>query len=134
MNNFKKPLLRNFCSLRCWLLHTGKQTQREERQVASCLYRMSPARPQSQFPRSWVCHRFIYIPRIGPHIFLQEKADRSWEYINRSQAHEFGNRDCGRTIPFLGIFVSYFRYCVFAVCLLTCSSMDTSSKTRNDTD
>ncbi len=25
------------------------------------------------------------------------------------------NRDCGRTVPFLGIFVSNFRCCVFAV-------------------
>jgi hypothetical protein len=31
-----------------------------------------------------------------------------WEYINRSQTHECGNWDCGRAIPFLGIFVSNF--------------------------
>ncbi len=24
--------------------------------------------------------------------------------------------DCGRAVPFLGIFPSNFRYCVFAVC------------------
>ncbi len=36
-----------------------------------------------------------------------------WEYINRSQKHECRNWDLGRAVPFLGIFVSNFRYCVF---------------------
>ncbi len=31
------------------------------------------------------------------------------------QIHECGNWDCGRAIPFLGIFVSNFRYWFFAV-------------------
>jgi hypothetical protein len=31
-------------------------------------------------------------------------------YINRSQTNECGNWDCGPAIPFLGIFVSNFRY------------------------
>ncbi len=31
----------------------------------------------------------LYIPRIGPHISLQQKADRSWKYINFSQIYEF---------------------------------------------
>ncbi len=30
-------------------------------------------------------------------------ADRSWDYINRSQTHEFGNWYWGGAIPFLGI-------------------------------
>ncbi len=57
----------------------------------------------------------LYIPRIGPHIFLQK--NRSWGYINRSQPHECGNRDLGLRPrnSFSGIFVSNFRYCVFAV-------------------
>ncbi len=37
-------------------------------------------------------------------------------YINRSQKHECRNWDYGRAVPFLGIFVSNCRYCVFAVC------------------
>jgi hypothetical protein len=49
----------------------------------------------------------LYIPRISPHIFLQQngQVDRSWEYINRSQTHECGNFDWGRAIPFLWILV-----------------------------
>jgi hypothetical protein len=43
--------------------------------------------------------------------------DRSWEYINRSQTHECGNWDCGRVIPFLGMFVSNSRHWFFAVWL-----------------
>ncbi len=37
------------------------------------------------------------------------------QYINRSQTHECGNWDGDPDIPFLGIFVSKFRYFVFAV-------------------
>ncbi len=57
-----------------------------------------------------VCQRFIdsqdpstYFPAAE-----QAQADQSWEY-------ECGNQDCGRAIPFLAIFVSNFRYCVFVV-------------------
>ncbi len=49
----------------------------------------------------------LYIARIGlPYMFpAAEQADRYWE--NR-------NCVCGRPIPFLGIFVSNFRYRFFA--------------------
>jgi hypothetical protein len=53
----------------------------------------------------------LYIPRIGPHIFLQQKADRLWEYINRMNMEigtEGGHFLCWE-------FFSNFRYCVFAV-------------------
>ncbi len=36
-------------------------------------------------------------------------------YISLTETHECGNWDCGRAIPFLGICVSNFRYCFFAV-------------------
>ncbi len=36
--------------------------------------------------------------------------------FNRSHKHEFGNWEWGRAVSFLGIFVSNFRYSVFAVC------------------
>ncbi len=52
----------------------------------------------------------LYIPRMDPHFPAAEYADRSWEYINRSQAHECGSWDCGRAIPFLVIFISNFQY------------------------
>ncbi len=59
----------------------------------------------------------LYIPRIGQ-LFgrIGGVADQSWEYINRSQAHKCGNWNWGRELPFLGIFVSNFQYCVFPVC------------------
>ncbi len=56
--------------------------------------------PQSQFPQSCVCERFI-----DPHGY----GDRSWEYINRSQTHECGYWDRGRAISFLGIHEWDFR-------------------------
>jgi hypothetical protein len=55
-------------------------------------------------------------PRIGPHIFLQQ--NRQTDPGNIYIAHRHRNVEIwtvGRTIPFLGIFVSNFRYCVFAV-------------------
>ncbi len=50
--------------------------------------------PNSTFMCLW---RYICIPTIGLPVLLQEKyVDRSWEYINRSQTHEYGNWDWGR--------------------------------------
>jgi hypothetical protein len=48
-------------------------------------------------------------------------------YVNRSQTHECGNWDCGGAIPFLEIFVSNFRYWLFAVytaCIPTVSKLE----------
>jgi hypothetical protein len=78
------------------------------------------AQPQFQFPHLCAYERFIYSQDRSVHIQYfgfpaAEYADQSWEYINRSQTHECRNWDCGHAIPFLGIFVSNFRYCIFAV-------------------
>ncbi len=44
-----------------------------QRKSHLCILFLGIARPQSKFPHSCVCERFIlYIPRIGPHIFLQQ--------------------------------------------------------------
>ncbi len=67
---------------------------------------------------TFMCRWAIYIFPGSVHMFLAAQlGDRSWEYINRSQTHECGNWDCGRAIPFLGIFVSNFRYWFFVVML-----------------
>ncbi len=49
--------------------------------------------------------RDIYFSRIGLPILLQGKkyVDRSGEYTNRSQTHEYGNWDWGRAISRKGI-------------------------------
>jgi hypothetical protein len=70
--------------------------------------------PQSQFRHSCVCERFIYSQERSTYFLQQNRPDRLWEYINRSQAHECVNWDCGCAIPFLGIFVSNFRFWFFA--------------------
>jgi hypothetical protein len=57
-----------------------------------------------------------YTPTMGPPILLQQiKADRSWEYRNRLQIHEGRNWEEAAKFPFLGTFVSNFRYSIFAV-------------------
>ncbi len=59
---------------------------------------------------TFMCLWAIYIYPGLVHIFpAAELADRSWEYINRSQTHERGNWDCGRAVAIQGIFVSNFR-------------------------
>ncbi len=54
----------------------------------------------------------LYIPTFGPPIFMQQNRHGSEEFINRSQTHECRSWNCSRAVPFLGIFVSNFRYCV----------------------
>jgi hypothetical protein len=58
----------------------------------------------------------LYIPRINPHISCS-RICRSivGKYKSLTHTHECGNWDCGRAIPFLGIFVPNFRYWLFAV-------------------
>ncbi len=65
--------------------------------------------PQSQFPHSYVCERFIYSHDRSAYSAAGKYVDRSWGYINRSQTHECGNRDWGRAIPFLEIYKWDFR-------------------------
>ncbi len=60
-----------------------------------------------------MCQWAIYIVLGSVYIF--PPADRWWEYINHSQTHECWNWDWDPDNPFLGIFVSKFRYFVFAV-------------------
>jgi hypothetical protein len=65
---------------------------------------------------TFMCLWAIYIVPGSVYIFPPaEKAYRSWDYISRSQTHECGNWDWDPDIPFLGIFVSKFRYFVLAV-------------------
>ncbi len=67
--------------------------------------RIGIARPQSQFPHLLVCvcERFIYSHDRSTYSAAGKYMDRSWEYIKRSQTHEWGNWDWGRAISFLGI-------------------------------
>jgi hypothetical protein len=59
---------------------------------------------------TFMCLWAIYIFPISICLFCGRKyVDRSWEYINRSQTHECGNWDWGRTIPRKGIHKWYFR-------------------------
>ncbi len=57
------------------------------------------ARPQSQFPHSCVCERFMYSHDRSAYSTTGKYVDRSWEYINRSQTHECGNWDWGLAVP-----------------------------------
>jgi hypothetical protein len=53
----------------------------------------------------------LYIPRISPHISCYfDGGNILINYIHMNME----NWDCARTIPFLGIFVSNFRYWFFA--------------------
>ncbi len=45
---------------------------------------------------SYICERFIYLQDQSAYFASARYVDRSWECINRSQAHECGNWDWGR--------------------------------------
>ncbi len=80
------------------------------------------ARPQSQFPHSCVCERFIYSHDRSAYSTAGKYVDGSWNInsINRSQTHECGNWD--ETAQFIfwadinGIFVA-----VHMILILPCS-------------
>ncbi len=60
---------------------------------------------------------YILITTLGSPMYFPapEQADRSEEYINRSQKHECRNWDCRRAFPFLGIFFRIFSMCLCSV-------------------
>ncbi len=64
---------------------------------------------------AFICLRAIDIFSESVHIFSCSRIGRPTLGIHNSLTDECGNWDLGRAIPFLGIFVSNFRYCVFAV-------------------
>ncbi len=65
---------------------------------------------------SFMCLWMIYIFPGSIHTFSCSRIGRMIVgYVNHSQTHECGNWDWGRPIPFVGIFVSNFRYSAFAV-------------------
>jgi hypothetical protein len=57
-----------------------------------------------------VCELLIYSQDRSAYFAAAKQADRSWEYINHSQAQEWRNWEQGRTVSFLGIHKSDFRY------------------------
>jgi hypothetical protein len=67
---------------------------------------------------TFMCLSAIYTFPGSVHILSCSRIGRPMVgilYINRWQTHECGNCKWGRAILFLGIFLSNFRYCVFAV-------------------
>ncbi len=49
--------------------------------------------PRSQFLHSGICERFMYSQDRSAYLAAAKKADRSWDYIKRTQIHECGNRE-----------------------------------------
>jgi hypothetical protein len=72
-----------------------------------CIPFMGIARPQSQFPHLCICEQYIY------------SQDRSTYFLQQNRRIIRGNIcvnwDCASATPFLGIFVSNFRYRFFAI-------------------
>jgi hypothetical protein len=71
--------------------------------IRTNILRIGIAQPQSQFPYSCVCARFLYSHDQSTYSATGKYVDCFREYINRSQTHEHGNSDLVRVIPFLGI-------------------------------
>jgi hypothetical protein len=65
-------LLLSFSCCRCCSWHSGIIVANTlQRKSHLCIPFLGIARPQSLVPHSCVCD--LHIPRIGPHIFLQQK-------------------------------------------------------------
>ncbi len=67
--------------------------------------RNETARPCYQFLHSCICERFIYSNDWS-------SADRSWEYINRSQIHECGNWETEHYYSVCGFSAAFHLQCV----------------------
>ncbi len=92
----KRILKRNKCS------EPYVCTITQQRKSHLCIPRKWVAQPQSQFPHSCVWERFIYSQDQSTYFPAAEyKADRSWEYANRSQTHECGNWKLTEAAQFL---------------------------------
>ncbi len=82
-----------------------------QRKSHLCIPFLGIAWPQSQFPHTCVCERFIYSQEDRSIYFpAAELADRSWKYINLSQIYECRNWETEHynsvleiTVSFLGI-------------------------------
>jgi hypothetical protein len=57
----------------------------------TCIPKDENAQPRSQFLYSCICERFIYSLDQSTYLAAAKLADRSWDYISRSQIHECGN-------------------------------------------
>ncbi len=88
------------------------------RKFETSIFRKGIARPQSQFPHSCFCERFITSHKRSVYSAAGKYVDRSWEYINRSQIHECGNWDWSRAIPVLGIGIHKWDFRCSAVITL----------------
>jgi hypothetical protein len=64
-----------------------------QRKSHLCIPRKGIARPQSKYPHSCVCERFIYSQGRSTYFPAAEQADHSCEYIIHSQTHDCGNWD-----------------------------------------
>ncbi len=99
-NSFNKMAMKIFCLALVQLkeLHC-KDTKPKIRNKYSQKRNCEASVPIS----TCVCERFIYSQDRSAYSAAGKYVDWSWEFINRSQTNEFGNWDCGRTIPFLGV-------------------------------
>ncbi len=78
--------------------------------------------PISTFMFLWAIYTVCIFPG-SVHIFSCSRIGRPIVVIYKSLTDTWmWNWDCGRTSPFLGIFVSNFQYCVFAVHTKLCRS------------
>jgi hypothetical protein len=80
--HYSNTLAHNFPSL----LYTIRRAL--QRRSDLCFPRNQTVRPRSQFPYSSICERFIYSQDRSTYFAAAKLADRSWEFINRSQIYD----------------------------------------------
>jgi hypothetical protein len=118
-SNFRKGILSN---LSCCCITRMSLASRDYPHCKEIWIYVFPekefARPQSQFAHSCVCQRSIYShfrPTYFPAFSRIGIPITGLYTVNRSHEHKCRNWDWSRAVTFQGIFVSNFRYWIFAV-------------------
>ncbi len=89
-----------------------------QRRFELCIPRNQTARPDSHFPYSYICERFVYFQ------------DRSWYYINRSQIYEC--RSCGTEAAQFPFWEYFFQFSVQFLCSVRFQQYEASDLWDND--
>jgi hypothetical protein len=86
-----------------------------QRRSDLCIPRNETEGPHSQYSPLFICERFLYSHDRSTYFAAANSGRPTWEYRNRFQIHEGRNWERYRAVSLLGIFVSNFRYSIFAV-------------------
>jgi hypothetical protein len=105
--------------------------QRQFKKFETNIPKKGIARPQSQFPHSCVCERFICSHDRSACSAAGKHADQSWEYLSRSQTLRHMYVETGRSEAAQFPEKEYINGIIVAVCVLQVSRLPVHVACRN---